>query len=44
MDLQSELNATSRMVREKTPSHVMPTIEAATEAQGCGISRCYSDP
>jgi Icc-related predicted phosphoesterase len=24
MDLQSELNATSRMVREKTPPHAMP--------------------
>jgi peroxiredoxin len=30
MDLQNELNAVSQMVREKTPPHVMPTIEATT--------------
>ena len=29
MDLQKELSAVEQMVREKTPSHVMPTIEAS---------------
>ncbi len=29
MDLQKELNAVEQMVREKTPPHVMPTIEAS---------------
>ena len=29
MDLQEELGAVEQMVREKTPSHVMPTIEAS---------------
>jgi peroxiredoxin len=28
MDLQKELDAVAQMVREKTPPHVMPTIEA----------------
>ena len=28
MDLQKELGAVAQMVREKTPPHVMPTIEA----------------
>jgi hypothetical protein len=29
MDLQRELSAVEQVVREKTPSHVMPTIEAS---------------
>ena len=32
MDLQKELNAVEQMVREKTPPHVMPTIEASIHA------------
>jgi peroxiredoxin len=32
MDLQQELNAVEQMVREKTPPHVMPTIEASIHA------------
>jgi peroxiredoxin len=31
MDLQKELGAVAQMVREKTPPHVMPTIEATTK-------------
>ena len=31
MDLQNELGAVAQMVREKTPPHVMPTIEATTK-------------
>jgi peroxiredoxin len=31
MDLQNELNAVSQIVRERTPPHVMPTIEATTK-------------
>jgi hypothetical protein len=32
MDLQRELSAVEQMVREKTPPHVMPTIEASIHA------------
>src|SRR5271170_5461865 len=32
MDLQKELSVVEQMVREKTPSHVMPTIEASIRA------------
>jgi peroxiredoxin len=32
MDLQKELSAVEQMVREKTPPHVMPTIEASIHA------------
>jgi peroxiredoxin len=31
MDLQKELGAVAQMVRQKTPPHVMPTIEATTK-------------
>ena len=31
MDLHKELGAVAQMVREKTPPHVMPTIEATTK-------------
>jgi hypothetical protein len=32
MDLRQELSAVEQMVREKTPSHVMPTVEASIHA------------
>jgi hypothetical protein len=36
MDLQKELSVVEQMVREKTPSHVMPTIEIHPFGQGIG--------
>ena len=32
MDLQKELSAVEEMVKEKTPPHVMPIIEASIHA------------
>ena len=45
MDLRQELSAVEQMVREKTPSHVMPTIEASIRAvKESGLERRAIQP
>jgi peroxiredoxin len=45
MDLQKELSAVEQMVKEKTPSHVMPTIEASIHAvKESGLERRAIQP
>ena len=45
MDLQKELSAVEQMVREKTPSHVMPTIEASIHSvKESGLERGAIQP
>jgi len=45
MDLQQELNAVEQMAREKTPPHVMPTIEASIHAvKESGLERRALQP
>src|SRR5271154_7557117 len=45
MDLQKELSAVEQMVKEKTPSHVMPTIEASIHSvKESGLERGAIQP
>jgi hypothetical protein len=45
MDLQQELKAVEQMAREKTPPHVMPTIEASIHAvKESGLERRALQP
>ena len=45
MDLQQELNAVEQMVKEKTPPHVMPIIEASIHAvKESGLERRAIQP